>query len=86
VEIDSASPRIAVIAGRRFRSAVARNRARRLLREACRALLRDADRPWDLLFVARTALLDSGHQHRLHALSEMLSDAGVIAHREAALI
>lgn len=71
-------PRLAVIAGRKFRRAVPRNRARRLLRESARLLLREDLTPWDLLLVARTAVLDSTFQERLAALEGMFRKVGAV--------
>ncbi len=71
-------PRLAVIAGKRFRRAVPRNRARRLLRETARVLLGPRPAPWDLLLVARTTILDSTFPERLAALQEMFRKAGVL--------
>ena len=75
----SGVPRLAIIAGRRFRTAVARNRARRVLRETCREILRDLHAPWDLLLVARPEVLTVAHRSRLETLTRLLRAAGVLA-------
>ncbi len=72
-------PRVAVIAARRFPSAVARNRARRVMREAGRALLRGAREPWDIALVVRTESLEQSHSDRLAALAGLLCRAGIIS-------
>jgi ribonuclease P protein component len=70
--------RLGIIAGKRFRRSVPRNRARRLLRETARRLLGRRPLPWDLLLVARTEVLDSTFQERLNALREMLRKVGAL--------
>jgi ribonuclease P protein component len=74
-------PRLAVIAGRRFRTAVRRNRARRLLREACRVALREERSPWDLILVARPEVLHSGYAERAAAIAAALRESGVLGER-----
>ena len=49
--------RIGIVASRKVGNAVARNRARRLLREAARHLYNGIYAGWDLVLVARSALL-----------------------------
>lgn len=71
--------RVAVIAGRRFPNAVARNRARRVLREACRLALGESPAPWDLVLVARPEVLVLSHEARLQAVTELLRQAGALA-------
>mgnify|MGYP001135413846 CR=1 FL=1 len=77
-----AGPRLAVTAGRSFRSAVARNRARRTLREVSRVLLRDAQGSHDILVVARPNALDQPYQARLQTLTALFGQAGILAAKE----
>jgi len=77
-------PRLAVIAGRRFPTAVTRNRARRLLREACRVVLAGSLAPWDLVFVLRPEALELPYPARLETVSTLLHQAGVLAEKAAA--
>jgi ribonuclease P protein component len=77
-EVSPAGPRLAVVAGKRFRTAVARNRARRITREASRALLRDVREPWDLVLVVRTEVLDQPHQKLLADLRALMQEAGML--------
>lgn len=72
-------PRLVVVAGRRFAGAVARNRARRLLRETARVVLGRRRAPWDLVLVARTEVLASSFRERFAVLGELLDKAGVPA-------
>ena len=76
-------PRLAIIAGRRFPTSVARNRARRLLRETSRLLLAQIQAGWDLLFVARPEVLVLPYQARLQVLSDLLHKAGILVHKAA---
>ena len=75
-------PRVAVVASRRVGNAVARNRAKRLLREAARDVEFRAG--VDLVLVARAACAGSGLgpvRDELHALGERL---GVVDTQDAA--
>lgn len=72
-------PRLSVIAGKRFRTAVARNRARRVLREACRAALGDGEGYWDLVLLARPGVLSLPAGARLEAVAGLLRRAGVLS-------
>ena len=71
-------PRLAVVAGRRFRTAVARNRARRVLRESSRLALAGGEAPWDLVVVARPQVLALSFPDRLNAITELLREARVL--------
>ncbi len=80
----ASAPRLTVIAGRHFRTAVARNRARRVLREACRLALANTEAPWDLLLVARAQVLTLPPAVRLQAITELLRQAGILAEKAVA--
>jgi ribonuclease P protein component len=57
--LDRGQPsRLGVITGRRLGSAVQRNRARRLLREAFRLHQRDLKGPLDLVLIARPSIVE----------------------------
>jgi len=71
-------PRLAVVAGRRFRTAIERNRVRRTLREASRVLLREVQEPWDVVLVARRNALSTTYKTRLCALAQMFRNAGIL--------
>jgi ribonuclease P protein component len=73
--------RLTVVAGRRFANAVSRNRARRIVREAGRELLRDQEGPWDLLLVARPNALEQPSSDRRQTLAELFRQAGVLPDR-----
>ena len=75
--------RLAVIAGRRVGNAVSRNRARRVLREACRVLLAEGEALWDLVLVARPEVLELPHSVRVERVKALLGEAGVLGEKGA---
>jgi len=83
-EATHTGPRLAVIAGRQFQNAVARNRARRLLRETCRTALGENQGPWDLVLIARVDVLSVPFPERLSVLTSLLRQAGVLSEEAAA--
>jgi ribonuclease P protein component len=71
--------RVGVTAGRSVGGAVQRNRAKRLLREAMRPLLPDLLPGWDLILIARPALLPSkALQEIRQVLTSLLRRAQII--------
>lgn len=76
--------RLAVIAAKRFRNAVAKNRGRRLLRESCRTALGPATDSWDLLLISRPKLIALPFPERLAGVSQLLRRAKVIPNRRRA--
>ena len=70
--------RVGVTAGRSVGGAVQRNRAKRLLREAMRPLLPSLPPGWDLVLIARPALLSSTLQEIRHTLANLLRRAQII--------
>lgn len=77
-EADEGGLRLAVVAGRKCGDSVTRNRARRIIREACRVLLRDMHGPWDLILVVRTEALEQPFDLRLRTLHELFIRAGLL--------
>jgi ribonuclease P protein component len=69
--------RIGVVAGRKLGTAVARNRAKRLLREAARRLYAHLAPGWDLILIARTAILDAKEPQVEIALEQVAREAGI---------
>ena len=73
---DAAPARVAVVASRRVGTAVNRNRAKRLLREAARQL------PWrsglDVVLVARAAAADSGLDAVAAEVRRLAGDLGAL--------
>jgi ribonuclease P protein component len=70
--------RIGLSASRRVGNAVARNRARRLLREAMRRWYHRIAGGWDIVLVARSALLETQEPQVEAALGALLERAGVL--------
>ena len=71
--------RVAFVAGRRVGNAVARNRAKRLMREAARALFPRFDPGWDLVLVARRRMLEAKAPQVEAALASLVRRAGITA-------
>jgi len=69
--------RVGITASRKVGNAVARNRARRLLREATRHLYPHIATGWDLVLVARSALVTVKEPQVENALHSMLNLAGL---------
>ncbi|MCS7178658.1 MAG: ribonuclease P protein component [Anaerolineae bacterium] len=69
--------RIGVIAGRRLGTAVARNRAKRLLREAARRLYPRLAPGWDLVLIARPSILTVKEPQVETALEELARASGL---------
>lgn len=70
--------RVGVTAGRSVGGAVQRNRAKRLLREAMRPLLPDLPTGWDMILVARSALLSTSLQDTRQVLTGLLHRAQLL--------
>ena len=69
--------RVGVTASRKVGSAVARNRAKRLLREAARHLYPRFVHGWDVMLVARAGILSVKEPQIEDALSSLLNRAGL---------
>jgi ribonuclease P protein component len=69
--------RVGVSAGKALGGAVARNRAKRRLREALRPQLPTLRPGWDLVLIARPALLGADWESVLEAISGLLQRAGI---------
>ena len=72
-------PRFGFVAGRAVGPAVARNRAKRLLREAARALAATMAPGWDVLLIARRPLTEARLTETQAALSQLLRRARLLA-------
>jgi ribonuclease P protein component len=70
--------RVGITASRKVGNAVARNRCRRLLREAARRLEPALAEGWDFVLVARTALLGVKEPEVEEALRGLLRRAGLL--------
>ena len=71
--------RVGIICGKRVGGAVVRNRARRRLREAVRALLPRVPGAWDILLVIRPPGADATVAEFVYALEELLRRRGLLA-------
>lgn len=74
--------RAAWVAGRRVGGAVARNRARRLLREAWRRLAPGVREGHELVLVARPAILEAKMQDLVEEVGDVLWRAGLAGRGE----
>jgi ribonuclease P protein component len=70
--------RIGVTAGKTIGTAVHRNRAKRLLREAMRPLIPSLASGWDLILVARPALVTATLEDTRSALNNLLTRAKLL--------
>jgi ribonuclease P protein component len=70
--------RFGMATGRVLGSAVVRNRVRRRIREALRALGPSIQPGWDVLLVARPALVDADYETLVKTLRRQLARGGVL--------
>jgi len=68
--------------GRALGSAVERNRVRRRLREALRVMAPSFQPGWDVLIIARPALVTADHDALATTLRRLLGRGGVLGGRE----
>jgi len=70
--------RVGVAASKQVGGAVARNRAKRLMREALRVHSPRVTPEWDLLLIARAAILRARMQEVAEALESLLRQARLV--------
>ena len=75
---DLPTTRFGLSTGRRLGGAVVRNRVRRRLREALRVMAPSFQPGWDVLIIARPAIVDADHATLVGALSRLLHRGGVL--------
>ncbi|MBI5964854.1 MAG: ribonuclease P protein component [Chloroflexi bacterium] len=74
----STQVRVGVAAGKTTGNAVHRNRAKRLLREAMRPMLASLASGWDLILIARPALVTATLEDTRIALTSLLKRAQIL--------
>lgn len=74
--------RVAVVASRRLGKATARNRAKRLLREAARHVYPELMPGWDLLLIARPKILEAKEPQVRQALGILAREAGLVGQEQ----
>jgi ribonuclease P protein component len=75
---DLETTRFGLATGRALGSAVARNRVRRRLREALRVMAPSFQPGWDVLIIARPAIVEADHDALVGALRRTLARGGVL--------
>lgn len=76
--------RFGLATGRRLGTAVVRNRVRRRLREALRVMAPSFQPGWDVLIIARPAIVEADHDALVGALRRTLVRGGVLGGPTAA--
>jgi ribonuclease P protein component len=74
---DLDTTRVGLSTGRRLGGAVVRNRIRRRLREVLRVMAPSFRPGWDVLIIARPAIVEADHQALVDAVSRVLVRGGV---------
>ena len=75
---DLETTRFGLATGRKLGGAVVRNRVRRRLREGLRAMAPSFQPGWDVLIIARPAIVDADHESLVGALRRTLDKGGVL--------
>ena len=75
---DLETTRFGLSTGRKLGGAVVRNRVRRRLREVLRAMAPSFQPGWDVLIIARPAIIESDHEALVGALRRLLQRGGVL--------
>jgi len=73
--------RFGLATGKRLGGAVIRNRARRRIREVLRAMAPSFQPGWDVLIIARPAIVEADHDALVGALRRVLHSGGVLGGR-----
>jgi ribonuclease P protein component len=81
VRTDLDQTRFGLATGKRLGGAVVRNRVRRRLREALRVMAPSFQPGWDVLIIARPAIIDADHHAMVGALRRVLRSGGVLGGR-----
>ena len=78
VRNDLDQTRFGLATGKRLGGAVVRNRVRRRIREALRAMAPSFQPGWDVLIIARPAIVEADHQTLVETLRRLLRRGGVL--------
>ncbi len=70
--------KVGITSGKKIGKAVARNRARRVIREAFRSMYPEVRGNWDIIFVARTATVYKKSTEIAVVMRKQLKEAGVL--------
>lgn len=70
--------KVGITSGKKIGKAVARNRCRRVIREAFRSISSETHGSWDIIFVARTATLYKKSTEIAVIMRKQLKEAGVL--------
>jgi len=81
VRTDLDQTRFGLATGKRLGGAVIRNRVRRRVREALREMAPSFQPGWDVLIIARSALVEADHDALVGALRRVLRSGGVLGGR-----
>jgi len=81
---DLETTRFGLATGRKLGGAVVRNRVRRRLREVLRAMAPSFQPGWDVLIIARPAIVEADHRALVEALRRLLRRGGVLGGQETA--
>jgi ribonuclease P protein component len=76
-----AETRFGLSTARKLGGAVVRNRVRRRLREALRVMAPSFQPGWDVLIIARPAVVSADHEALVRALTHLLTRGGVLEGR-----
>ena len=75
---DRGTTRFGLSTGRRLGGAVVRNRVRRRIREVLRVMAPSFQPGWDVLIIARPAIVEADHDALVGALQRILVRGGVL--------
>jgi ribonuclease P protein component len=81
---DLEETRFGLSTGRKLGGAVVRNRVRRRLREALRVMAPSFQPGWDVLIIARPAVIAADHEALTGALHSLLRRGGILGGRTVA--
>ena len=81
VRTDLDQARFGLATGKRLGGAVVRNRVRRRIREVLRAMVPSFQPGWDVLIIARPAIVDADQDALIGGLHRVLHSGGVLGGR-----